>query len=120
MLLTLPSAGTAAPDKTLGTALMSAVVTYQGQLVRGSGVTSVSNPNTGRYLVSFNRDITDCTWVLNPQTEGSFAHGTFGPLNSYAANQLLVVVEAITGATSNSVSFNAEPDDFNLIVFCAQ
>jgi hypothetical protein len=120
-LLAGPHDSRAAADKTPGMALMSAVVTYNGQLVRGSGVLSVSNVATGRYLVSFDRNISDCTWVVNTQfAAGSFAYGDFGPNNSYGADQLLVVIDAISGATSNSTSYKAENDDFNLIVFCAK
>jgi hypothetical protein len=120
--LAVPQDGYAAADNSLGMALMSAAVTYQGQLVRGSGATAVSIISLGRYLVSFDRDVADCTWVVNAGTEGSFVHGVFGPdyNSSYAANQLVVVLEEITGATSNTTSYNGVYDDFNVIVFCAR
>lgn len=110
----------AAADGTLGMALMSAVVTYTGDLVRGSGVSAISNPNLGEYVLTFDRDISQCTWVVSAAAEGDFAIADFGPNNGFGPNQLAVFVRSITGASSNSVSYAADRSDFNLIVFCSQ
>ena len=50
----------AAADKTLGMALMSAVVNQTGSLVRGSGAVSAEQFGLGSYDVRFERSVTDC------------------------------------------------------------
>jgi hypothetical protein len=56
----------AAADKTLGAALMSATVDLDGTLVRGAGaVSSMNTGNTGDFVVQFNRDVRDCTYVAS-------------------------------------------------------
>jgi hypothetical protein len=59
------SAADAAPDDTLGMALMSATVGSAGTLTRGSGVTAVQKTGTGSYTVTFNRSLANCTCTVN-------------------------------------------------------
>src|SRR6185437_12672333 len=53
----------AAADKTLGIALMSAIVDFQGTLISGSGATAASRTSEGQYTVMFDRDVSACTFA---------------------------------------------------------
>jgi hypothetical protein len=58
----------AGPDGKLGMALMSAVVDSNGSLARGTGVIStfkLGGIGSGTYSVSFDRNITSCTYNIN-------------------------------------------------------
>jgi hypothetical protein len=115
LLASLTGSLRAAPDDTLGMALMSATVGANGTLVRGSGATSAEKNGTGEYLVQFARSIANCSCAA-----------------SVGGNDPFVTYILTHAATANCPSFVA-PDkahiatsfdntavdrDFHLIVFC--
>lgn len=55
----------AAPDQTLGIALMAAAVNADGTLARGSGQTGSTKVGTGDYEVDFGRDVTGCFYTVS-------------------------------------------------------
>lgn len=105
-----------AADRTLGFALMSAVVSETGTLLRGSGVKSVKKlEGSGSYEVIFERNVRACTYVasLTDEEFDSTQGGTAGsaPRGTNAAG---VYVDTRNGAGV----FTDLP--FSLIVFCAR
>jgi hypothetical protein len=103
----------AAPDKTLGMALMSAVVNLDGTLIRGSGVVSVDHPSVAFYRVWFDRPINNCTGVAGPGNIPSYVYdGGQAAVNFTDAFPNSVVVK-----TRNSSGAVADWP-FHLIVFC--
>jgi hypothetical protein len=95
----------AAPDNTLGMAMLGAYVDAFGNLVSGSGVTAATRNSTGSYQVEFDRDIFDCFVTATPAM----------PVTLYvskANNIASIFSHDSTGAFSDAV--------FNLIVFCAR
>ena len=115
LLLATPNPTQAAADNTLGVALLSASVDANGALVRGSGVTNTSRITTGRYQVTFNRDVTQCTYsatvgvATGAFTLPDFIQATPKP---DIPNAVLVETDDKTGALND--------DPFHLLVFCPQ
>ena len=58
--LMLPPASRAAPDNTLGMALLGAYVRTDSSLHGSSGVTAVSKTGGGDYSITFDRDVSSC------------------------------------------------------------
>jgi len=74
------------PD--LGVAHLSAVVSASGKLVRGSGVKS-SVPDqafVGGYIVTFNRNVRNCTYVVSLGNTGSVGVPQPGVISATGAN----------------------------------
>lgn len=72
ILLALPGTTLrAAPDNTLGMALMGAYVRYSdGALIRASGVTASQRVDVGRYVLTFDRTVDDCFITANVYDAG--------------------------------------------------
>ena len=70
-----PATLDAAPDRTLGMAIMSALVAADGTLVRGTGVKTAQRLDEGRYFITFDRSVANCDIVvsLNSGDGASFA-----------------------------------------------
>jgi hypothetical protein len=117
--LLLASPASAAPDNTLGMALMSAVVNANGTLDRGSGVASslrLGAAGSGTYEVLFDREVSTCTFVasLGNSTFTTFLGEVSAVRRSGAGKENGVYVE-----TNNSAGASADKP-FHLIVFCAK
>lgn len=114
----LPHSAHAAPDRTLGMALMSAAVRSDGTLVGGAGAVSSSTHNTlpYEYEVVFNRNLSGCDAVATPGA--LFIQNTdwsgFIAISALASkpNSVLVLTKATNGTPS--------PRPFHLIIFCAE
>jgi hypothetical protein len=105
----------AAADQTLGMALMSATVDADATLIRGSGaVGSITTGNPGDFVVTFNRDVRDCTYVAS-------VGGSISPV-AHTANVAASAPGVSSGpntvrmTTSNNGTYANYP--FHLIVFC--
>ena len=105
-LVHAPRFAAAAPDNTLGVAILGALVKDDGTLLRGSGATGASNFATGAYAVTFNRDITNCTFAATPVRNSVVirAVSTVGSNLQFNMNRLS------DGSALNST--------FSLVVFC--
>lgn len=113
-LVAAPASTRAAPDQTLGVALMSAVVNQSGTLLRGAGAVSATFIGTGTYRVIFNREVLGkCTYVAMAET-GPMTGGAFVRVDETVTNVNSVLVQ--TRNAANAV----EGRGFELIVFCAQ
>ena len=104
----------AAPDGTLGMALMAAAVNADGTLARNTGATNVIKLGVGTYEVEFDRNVTQC-----------FYTATVGPAGGGSA--LGEVNVAPRGGNANAIFVDTNASDgtgadkpFFLIVFCAQ
>jgi hypothetical protein len=103
-----------APDLTLGMALMSAAVNFNGTLARGSGVIQVIKIAgfTGNYDVRFNRDVRDCYYLATIGNAGGGS--TSGQINvaarAGAPNGVFVDTNDTAGAAADR--------SFHLLVFC--
>ena len=108
-----PAALDAAPDQTLGMAIMSATVA-DGALAAGSGVVSVDSPSTGNWDIKFKRDLEGCTCTASfGRHTGFISTGAENFISSncpsFAGNNVRVVM-LLGGAFQNL--------PFQLIVFC--
>lgn len=103
----LASPVAAAPDQTLGVALMSAFVGNDGGLIGGVGVVSAERESLGTYRVTFVRSIdsNNCAIV---------ATGTGSDIVSVPSTPVPVIVR--TRDSFGDLSDRA----FRLFVFCAQ
>ncbi|MPZ58605.1 MAG: hypothetical protein GEU91_19365 [Rhizobiales bacterium] len=106
------SPATAQTDR--GMAVLSAVVAADGTTARGAGVLSSAGEGAGIYLVTFNRDIRDCTYMASVGGTG---------FESYLDSRVSVAwgvttPEEIFVNTYAGGVFAALP--FHLIVFCAR
>lgn len=117
LLATLTGSPRAAPDNTRGMALMAATVDTDGTLVRGAGaLSSHTTGNPGDYVVQFNRDVTDCTYVAS-------VGGPVSPV-AYTSNVSANAPGTASGSdtvrvvTSNNGALANYP--FHLIVFCVK
>jgi len=74
-LAAFPASLDAAPDQTLGMAIMSALVAADGTLLRGTGVTAAERIDEGNYRITFNRSVGGCDLVtsLNSGDGAAFA-----------------------------------------------
>jgi hypothetical protein len=107
-----PAALDAAPDQTLGMAIMSASVNTGCLLARGAGATGANLFNTGICDVAFNRDVTDCTYagmIGNPGSSQS-------PAGEIAANPSSATTVFVRTRDSEGELTDLP---FHLIVFCA-
>ena len=97
----------AAADGSQGMALMSAVVSPEGSLVRGTGAVSVVRSETGVYFVTFDRSTRDCSYfgsighaVPDGSTQNVLITANPGPLNW--PNAVYVVIRALNSALVDS------------------
>ena len=98
----------AAPDQTLGMAIMSAFVDVDGSLGYGSGVVSSAYNSVGKfYTVSFNRPLAGCVSNVSSSSGARIASSGFAVDNSVRVETY--GVNGVIGAGA-----------FNLIVFCAR
>jgi len=115
-LVASPAAIRAAPDQTLGMAIMSALVKADGTLLGGAGATSSSQHQTGRYRVFFNRSVLGCDYVATQSHSNSLTHNppvaTIATAPGDSANSVWVVVHDGSGTDVNRI--------FRMIVFCAK
>lgn len=118
LVTALTPAAHSAADQTLGMALMSAAVSYDGTLRGGAGAVSSSTHNSlpYEYEVVFNRSLTGCDAVATtgalffPNTDWSGFVAISG-IDS-KPNSVLVLTKSTAGTPS--------PRPFHLIVFCAE
>lgn len=109
---------TEAADKSQGMAMLSALVDDDATVIRGSGVVSATSdgPNTGRYRVVFNRDVTGCVYVANV---GSISSNTVPDTGTAATVALFNNAKGVFVQTRNGTGTAADRA-FMLIVFCAR
>jgi hypothetical protein len=114
----------AAPDDTLGVAIMSASVKRAGTLHHGTGVTSVQRMSAGVYEITFERDITACTCVASlGGVDGTASYFSGWHLNANCppfkvdepVNPKLAQVSTTRDLQS---SYSPTDADFHMIVFC--
>jgi hypothetical protein len=99
-------------DKTFGMAILGANMLPDGSLYTGTGVVATSKPQTGQYVIEFNRDLRACQWVV------SSSDGTTVPS----------ALDIPGGATFDEVIVRTNADTqghladgaFQLLVFCAR
>jgi hypothetical protein len=104
----------AAPDQTLGMALMAATVNQSGTLLRSTGAVSAERVSKGAYRVIFNREvISRCTYVANAET-GPMPGGGFVKVDETISNTSSVLVYTYNAANA------VEDRSFELIVVCSQ
>lgn len=102
----------AAPDKTLGVAVMAASVNQLGTLIRSAGAVSAENIDTGAVRVTFDRKVLGkCTYVANAEG-GAAEGGAFVRVDETISNPKSVLVY-----TRNAQNIE-ENRSFELIVFC--
>jgi hypothetical protein len=109
-------AGAQGPAGASATALF-AVVDENGVLLKGSGVTAVQRTTLGRYLVTFNRTVTDCAAIAGAGTRGTLDTDAITPgllSTSPSGNQVALI------AKKYEFSGHLQPEDvgFHLAVFC--
>jgi len=110
-----PAATRAAPDQTLGMALMSALVNSNGTLLGGAGATSSNQHSTGRYRVFFNRSVLGCGYVATRSHFFPNAHmdpATISTAPGDSASSVWVVVQEADGTYVDRI--------FGMIVFCVE
>jgi hypothetical protein len=61
------TAAAAAPDQTLGMALLGAHIGFDGSLLNGAGVVDVISDGNGRRIVQFNRNVLDCFYSVSSE-----------------------------------------------------
>lgn len=102
-----------APD--LGVAHLSAVVTADGKFVRGSGVKNVVPAGSfGDYIVTFRRNVTNCTYVASLGNTGSIGVPQTGVISATGAN---IDPNGVYLDVNDIDGFSAERP-FHLNVFC--
>ena len=100
----------------LGVAHLSAIVNADGKLIRGSGVkkaTAVAG-SPGDYIVSFNRNIRNCTYVVslgNPNSVGVPQPGTISATGAFVDVNGVYI-------DANDTDGNPAENPFHLHVFC--
>jgi hypothetical protein len=100
----------------LGVAHLSAIVNADGKLVRGSGVkkTTAVAGFPGDYIVTFNRNIRNCSYVVslgNPRSVGVPQPGTISATGaSIDVNGVYI--------DANDTDGNPAENPFHLHVFC--
>jgi hypothetical protein len=89
-----------------------AEVSDAGTLVRGSGATAASRPLTGSYLVRFDRDVTQCSYVASP-------HGAIGDeITASTLLNTLIGNDAVNVYTRNADGSGGVNVGFSLAVLC--
>ena len=113
VLQSAPVAPTAA-DNTLGMALMSAVVSSNGTLVRGSGSTAATRTGPANYYVTFERSVRDCAITASvgrTTAPGGYFYGTASAnYDAGSPNVMYVLTRTPEGVGADN--------DFHLLVFC--
>ena len=106
------SPGHAAPDNTLGMAILSAGIHTNGTPAFGSGLIAWAKDTTtaGHYYLTFNRDISGCAQTVTPRSYHVSAHLSPG----IEPNSIHVYLWL---ATDTGDAIDAP---FHLIVFCNQ
>ena len=99
----------AAPDNTLGMAILAASVNSDGTLLAGSGAASAAKLGTGQYRVDFDRDVLSC---FRAATLESSAGEIRAITDTVTFNRVLVVTANSGGSISDA--------SFNLLVYCAR
>jgi len=100
----------------LGVAHLSAIVNADGRLVRGSGAskaTAVAG-NPGDYIVSFKRNIRNCSYVVslgNPNSAGVPQPGTISATGAFIDVNGVYI-------DANDTDGNPAENPFHLHVFC--
>ncbi|VAW57798.1 hypothetical protein MNBD_GAMMA07-1637 [hydrothermal vent metagenome] len=102
------------PD--IGVAHLSAVVNADGKLIRGSGVKSTTPAKgfIGDYIVTFNRNVRNCTYVVSLGNTASSGVPQLGVISATGAavNPNGVYIDA------NSINGIPAKRPFHLNVFC--
>jgi hypothetical protein len=106
----MPNMAHAAPDNTLGMALLSARVFPNG-VFGSSGLVSSENTSTGSYLLTFNRNIFDCQPVVTPFAAEPVTVRFFSIGGSPTQGSLGVAISRI----SNGTPIDAH---ISVVVFC--
>ncbi|HEY1962280.1 MAG TPA: hypothetical protein VGG69_07675 [Rhizomicrobium sp.] len=107
LLATAHTGARAAADKTLGMALLSAVVDQNGNLLYGNGAVSVQKPDTGFYVITFARSVANCTSVASGNTDQTIIR-----VGIFAGDDESVSAEDAAGKAKDAA--------FQLLVFCAK
>jgi hypothetical protein len=98
---TLPAAQ-AAPDDTLGMAILGGLVSEDGAITRASGLVNVIHNSTGAYGLFFDRDIQACMFTM---TSFSLTEATVR-IASYGGDQVVVhVFKPSNNALTNAAFF---------------
>ena len=103
-----PTSLKAAPDNTLGMAIMFAYVGADGTLQNGSGATGASRGSLGGYRVTFDRDVSNCGYSAT-------VYNSIG--------RTAVVMPSDNNATvivATSTSQNLSDNNFYLLVYCTR
>ena len=112
----------AAADDTLGMAMMSASVNFNGTLAHGSGVISTQKTGTGSYTIVFERSIASCTCtatVGGNDGATSYLYSYFTTANCPGISKPVDTAEVFTSQyKSVSQTIELTDTDFHLIVFC--
>lgn len=104
-----------AADKTLGMALMSAIVNRDGVLVGGSGVVSVQfDLDKMRYEVAFERDVSGCAHVATVGEPDKDAW------DGYATTTRDITLGGKGVSVATILNGNLTKLPFHLIVFCTK
>ena len=90
-----------------------AVVTPQGVLTRGRGVSSVARTGVGRYQVVFNRDVRGCAYVASLGDAGAA-----GPPEGQVSTSALATNVNAVSIRAESSAGNPADRPFHLIVSC--
>ena len=113
-LVAAPAATRAAPDQTLGMALLSALVNSNGTLLGGAGATSSNRRATGLYDVFFNRSVLGCDYVATQSNTNINNYvpplATIATAPGLSADRVFVVVQDGAGTNVDRI--------FRMIVFC--
>ncbi len=103
----------AAPDQTLGMAIMSASVGPTGILLDGTGVDDVSHTGTGSYFVTFLRDLVGCNYVASVGRTDTFINNS-GVASAWRPFDMPTSVLVLTHDFAGSLADRP----FQVIVFC--
>jgi hypothetical protein len=98
---------------TPATSLWAVVDGSSAAIVRSSGATASSKVTTGTYAVTFNRDVTACTYLatIGNSGIGNPPHGTIvTALRVFTTNAVFVETKDVAGALADR--------NFHLAVFC--
>lgn len=106
-LAAAPPETQAAPDNTLGMAILSARVSAAGALIAGSGTTgTVAKTGNGAYHVEFDRDVTTCFYLASLNGGGQVLTQPSGTGNTRVG----------VGTQNSSGAFTDA--EFYLLVYC--
>ncbi|HET7172569.1 MAG TPA: hypothetical protein VFI18_13095 [Gaiellales bacterium] len=92
-----------------------AVVQGNGTLVRGNGVTTVTHPNTGVYIVTFTADVHGCAYVGNPGDPSTGAVSTASTVSvaRRAGSRHALYIQVWNQQTGAPADF-----PFHLVAYC--